>query len=1297
MATILLQAAGAYIGGFLGTFGGAIGSAAGAMAGYALDRALINGTQRIEGPRLASARPFSAEEGASIPRLYGTARLGGTLIWATRFEESRSTRRQGKMGPKVTEYSYYTNAAFLLCEGEIAGIRRIWADGREIDREAVELRVYTGSEEQQPDPLIEARQGAGNAPAYRGVAYVVLERLDIGGFGNRIPQLQFEVIRPVGRLHKDVRAVTLLPGATEYGLSTTPVTSRRCPGDETYVNRNVLFGATDIQASLDELQQTCPNLKHVALVVSWFGDDLRAGQCKVRPMTTTAIDAGFSQQWRVSGLSRQDAPVVSLHDGGSAYGGTPSDKSVMEAISEIRARGLGVTLYPFIMMDVAHGNSLPNPHGGSAQPAYPWRGRISCYPGPMQPASADRTPVARTQVTAFCGTALRTQFANSGETISFTGGTDWGYRRFILHYAHLAARAGGVDAFLIGSELRGLTTLRDQSNAFPFVEQLGLLAEDVRAVLGPQTRLSYGADWSEYFGYHPPDGSGDVFFHLDPLWANPAIDAVGIDNYMPLSDWRDGDYGGGNPDGFSGPYDLQGLGASIAAGEGFDWYYPDGAAREARMRVAISDGAHGKPWVFRYKDIVSWWSSQHFDRIAGTEKTSPTDWIPRKKPIWFTELGCPAVDKGPNQPNVFPDPKSAESFTPYFSSGGRSDLAQLRFLEAHMKHWNPATEGFEEANNPLSPVYGGRMVDFERTYLWAWDTRPFPAFPQRADLWSDGPHWSRGHWLNGRLCNPDVGALVDAILADHGYDDAIIGEVGGSVQGYVIADPATARAAIEPLCELFDLSLREENGRLVVERSGAGAGAVIEADDLVVDDAETVLETVRIPDHELPAEALISFVNPSQDYQAATVRRTRTGVPGARQHMIHFPGVLEPGQAGALLDDWLKRVWYQRETASFAVPQPNAGFSPGALVTLPASATNSDFLITGIDDGMTRKVEARQIIRAAPAPWRETVLPVLQPPPLVAGKPHVLFLDLPTGAGGTEPTEQFRVAVWQKPWRSQIVFASPEDDGFASRQLLARPASLGQLVEDLEPGVEARVLRNSYIRVELFDADAASVSLQQMLNGANAAAVRSAAGAWEVIQFRRAEQVADNIWMLSELLRGQLGTTDAMLAGAASGSDFVILDDAVVPAGLAPSEIGLELNWKIGPAATDISDLHFATSRQIGGLRARIPLAPVHLSARLAGADVMLSWKRRGRLDADGWDLPDIPLGEEKEEYRIEIAGPGGETVRTLSTPQPNWLYPEALIAADFGVRPGALEVTVRQAGGPTGWGIPSSSHLKII
>ena len=98
MATILLQAAGGFLGGLLGPAGAAIGTAVGALAGYAVDRALLSGTRRIEGPRLSGPRPFTAEDGASLPRVYGTARVGGTLIWATRFEETRHDAAAGRQG-----------------------------------------------------------------------------------------------------------------------------------------------------------------------------------------------------------------------------------------------------------------------------------------------------------------------------------------------------------------------------------------------------------------------------------------------------------------------------------------------------------------------------------------------------------------------------------------------------------------------------------------------------------------------------------------------------------------------------------------------------------------------------------------------------------------------------------------------------------------------------------------------------------------------------------------------------------------------------------------------------------------------------------------------------------------------------------------------------------------------------------------------------------------------------------------------------------------------------------------------
>ena len=110
----------------------------------------------------------------------------------------------------------------------------------------------------------------------------------------------------------------------------------------------------------------------------------------------------------------------------------------------------------------------------------------------------------------------------------------------VLHYAQLCAAAGGVDAFLIGSELRGLTRVRASDTDYPAVAALKTLAADVRAILGPDTKIGYAADWSEYNNHQTGDAPGAVLFNLDPLWSDANIDFVGIDNYMPLADWRDG-------------------------------------------------------------------------------------------------------------------------------------------------------------------------------------------------------------------------------------------------------------------------------------------------------------------------------------------------------------------------------------------------------------------------------------------------------------------------------------------------------------------------------------------------------------------------------------------------------------------------------------------------------------------------------------------------------------------------------------------------------------------------------------
>ena len=1270
MATLLLQAAGAALGSVFGPVGSAIGQAVGALAGASVDRALIGGGSTVTGARLATARIPGADEGTPITRLYGTARIGGTLFWATRFEEEVTSERSGGKafgggGVTTTSYRYFANFACGLCEGEVTAIRRVWADGQPLDLSDVEMRLYRGTPDQLPDPLIEAKQGAGNVPAYRNTAYVVFERLPLDDFGNRIPVLQFEVVRAIGALEKEIEAVTIIPGATEHGYAPTTVTETTGPGASRILNRNVGYATTDWQASLDELQALCPNLKRVSLVVSWFGTDLRADQCRVVPGVEVASRMEESQPWQVSGVSRGAAHVISQVNGGPAYGGTPNDAAVLAAIADLKARGLAVTLYPLMMMDIPASNALPDPYGGSRQAAYPWRGRIT--------AMADRTATTRTVINAFCGTAQPSDFSVSGGAVNYAGAGE-GYRRMILHYAHLAALAGGVHSFIIGSEMRGLTRLRDQAGAFPFVEALTTLAADVRGVVGGGVKLTYAADWSEYSGLHPDDGSGDHFFNLDPFWASPNIDAVGIDNYLPLTDWRDDDLLAVNPDGARTADDRDAMARAITGGEYFDWYYASAAARASRSRTAIADGAAGKPWVFRAKDIAGWWSNRHYERRGGAELANPTGWLPGMKPIWFTELGCPSVERGGNQPNVFPDPKSAENALPHFSSGQRSDAMQRRFLEAHYLHWK-------------SGVAPAGMLATRDIAVWTWDARPIPAFPYDTALFADGGNWQTGHWLNGRLGAGTLADVIAAILTDNGFADFDVSAVSGDLTGYVQGDVASARTMIEPLLAAFQIDCRESGGKLVFSSRAKVSNPPRMLDVLADLEDKPLWSETRAQESDVAAQATLDYYDEAGDYESAVARSRRMAAGNDRVASGAIAGVLPEATAAAAAEEILRDQRLARRSIKLGVAPFLMELEPGDMVSLPD--LSGRFRVARIEDGAARTIETVEYAPPVGAhTFEQSVTRSTSGGAAQAFSPEVVFLDLPK-LGSKVPESYACAAVLARPWRSVTLSASTGTEGYRPRAVVTRPATLGTLASALAPGVSGRIDRASTLDVTLAFGSFASVTEGELLAGSNRLALRAANGAFEIVSFQNAEEVAPGRWRLSHLLRGQFGTVEAMVAGAPVGADIVFLNEAVVSLGLDPAEAGLSLNWRAEAGVSSVGPFAFA-----GGRRAATPLSPVHLRAALqTSGDIRLTWTRSGRVDGDNWDAYDIPLDEPEERYLVEILHAGGVSVRNAEVTAPVFTYAAADVLADLGAPPSAIRYRVRQIG----WTIASGLAAEVL
>jgi hypothetical protein len=68
-------------------------------------------------------------------------------------------------------------------------------------------------------------------------------------------------------------------------------------------NLNALADSTDMVVALDRLQAMAPKVESVSLVVAWFGDDLRAGSCKVRPGVEVSGSRPRPPAWSVNGVT----------------------------------------------------------------------------------------------------------------------------------------------------------------------------------------------------------------------------------------------------------------------------------------------------------------------------------------------------------------------------------------------------------------------------------------------------------------------------------------------------------------------------------------------------------------------------------------------------------------------------------------------------------------------------------------------------------------------------------------------------------------------------------------------------------------------------------------------------------------------------------------------------------------------------------------------------------------------------------------------------------------------------------
>lgn len=1147
MASIIFSAAGSAVGSSMAsTLGANIGRIAGSFAGRFVDQKLFGQSHlsSSQGARLKDLSIQSAAYGQMIPIVYGISRIAGNIIWAQPIKETPNTQTQtmGGKGSKVshsrTEFSYNANLAISICEGVISEVTRIWANNQQLDLSKYTIRIYKGTEDQMPDPLLESVQGVGKTPAYRGQAYAVFEDFPLAEFGNHIPNFNFEVKRRVvtdgqENVEEMIESIVIIPGSGEFVYDTT--TQYKVQGNyiggkwkqagpQLPINHHTHFNKADSAVSLDQLKSTLPNIKWTAPVVTWFANSLDAKDCEILPGVEYQSDSTtIPDEWSVAGFNRSTAKLITQINAKPLYGGTINDKSILRYLDELSARGYKKMFYPMFFMDISN---------------KPWRGRVSGNPVDVK------------------------EFFTKPN----------GYNNFILHYANLVK--GKVDAFVIGSELIGLTKVRDENNQFPAVQELVKLAHQVKEILGKDVIVTYAADWSEY--NHAEGG----WYNLDELWGCDAIDVIGIDAYFPLTNSQES------------VYDPEEIIKGWHSGEGYDFYYDSDKTPQAL-------GA-----AFAWKNLEWFWGNEHIN--PNGQKTS---WKPKSKKIWFTEYGFPSVDCAANQPNVFHDPTSIESYFPKNSKGKVDFKAQRTAIYATEKFWQ-----------------NSEMV--ERKFLWTWDARPYPHWPDMLHAWNDGGAWLFGHWVQGKLGVSSLGAILSDICKRAGFypTDYYTNKLTDTIDGFVLDNQTTIRKSIETLQYAFFFDAVENDNAINFLPRGSDATYKIDPARIV-----EVVNVSRVQEIELAKKVDINFINLSKHFHVGNQHATRQATASEQKLTLNLPVVMNESLAAKIAEVTLYNIWMERNRYKFSLPIEYGYLSPCDIIEIEVDNKPHLVRVTDIQlgknymlkvDGVAENPEVYKSNSIYSSSKDESSFDPLS-------KTHFEILDIPI-LPFEQPTSQGRVFIaacgYGRNWSGCEIFSSIDpNSAFENIDRVQSAASMGYVINDVIPTSPYLIDHTNKIVVNLIHGQLHSISEGLFMNGGNLALIGN-----EIIHFRDAKLIGDHKYELSILARGRQGTEQHINTHIA-GERFVLLNSAIQKIELPNNFIGQKRYLKAVSIGDTLNSAEVMEFNYQGNYLKPFSVVNIKRDGQ------KLSWNRRSRYNSFLLDGVDIPLGEESENYLIEI------------------------------------------------------------
>ena len=481
-----------------------------------------------------------------------------------------------------------------------------------------------------------------------------------------------------------------------------------------------------------------------------------------------------------------------------------------------------------------------------------------------------------------------------------------------------------------------------------------------------------------------------------------------------------------------------------------------------------------------------------------------------------------------------------------------------------------------------------------------------------------------------------------------------------TVRGYALSSRQPAVGGIKALIPAFQFDARESDWQIEFVKRGGGIDVTIPAEDLAARsdlnaDVPEIVE-IRGQETELPERIDVTYPSVERDYETGDqhARRVREAITTRAQITLDLPVKLSDTEAKNAVERLLDLTWIARDRYTIALTLEYIRIDAADVlrVTL-ADGTTRDIFVQQVNVGTDGVIQIEGT-RNDPAVFDfdyvgASSLEFVETAVRFAGPSALYVLDIPLLKDSDDGLGMYVAGgpYGDTPWPGEAVFRSTDAVTWSSYAVVptSQEATHGVATTELASppnGAWTTWDRASTVTVRMFNGTLSSATELQVLNGANTMLIGD-----ELIRFATATLNADGTYTLSTLLRGRRGTEWAV-------DDHTANEIAVVLSG--PQHIAMEdttLNVEAQYAGVTIGSTLEASIRRTVTLTgaSQKPYSPCHIEGSRLGspADLAIEWERRTRIGGAWNDLVDVPLGEETEDYEIDVLN-GTTVVRTITT-----------------------------------------------